>query len=414
MARLLQYSSFSLCFHSIIVVTVLGSIPKLILSSTLYSDIQVLRTLKRSVDPSSISPTSYLTTWDFIVDPCESTGKQFLGIVCSIPLDNTSAPSRIIAIDLDSVGYDGFLSPSIGNLTELTTLSLNRNKFRRTIPESISNLKKLTRLSLADNCLTGTIPTEITLFKNLEYLDISGNLLTGSIPTNITRLRSLAYLSFSSNSFTGTIPDLAGLWQLETLDLSSNQLFGNLPHFPTRLKTLLLNSNILSGHISRVKMLNDLRRLDLSDNRFSGHISKDIVSLPRLVHLNVSMNRFTAIGTRNFSREETQLQVLDAEKNNLHGRLPINLTTIQNLDTINLAHNQLAGPLPREYGKKLENSWRVLYLDHNFLSGNVSQEFIVHAPRIEGSLSKNCLRCPMSTTLCRGGQRSASECIQVQ
>ncbi|KAG2686792.1 hypothetical protein I3760_09G023700 [Carya illinoinensis] len=412
MARLLQYSSFSLCFHSIIVATVLSSIPTLILSSTLYSDIQVLRTLKRSVDHSSIFPTSYLTTWDFTVDPCESTGKQFLGIVCSIPLDN--APSRIIAIDLDGVGYDGFLSPSIGNLTELTTLSLNNNKFRRTIPESISNLKKLTRLSLADNCITGTIPTEITLLKNLEYLDISGNFLTGSIPTNISRLRSLAYLSFSGNAFTGTIPDLAGLWQLETLDLSSNQLYGNLPHFPTRLKTLSLNSNILSGDISRVKMLDDLRRLDLSDNRFSGHISKDIVSLPRLVHLNVSMNRFAAIGTRNFSREETQLQVLDAEKNNLHGRLPINLTTMQNLDTINLAHNKLAGPLSIEYGNRLENSWRVLYLDHNFLSGNVSQEFIVHAPRIKGSLSKNCLRCPMSSTLCRGGQRSTSECLQVQ
>lgn len=410
MARFL-HSIVSLRLRYIIVATtVLSSFPQLIHPATLESDVQVLRTLKHSIDPGSISSTSYLNSWDFMADPCESIGQQFLGILCSIPLDNSS--SRVIAIDLDGVGYDGFLTPSIGNLTELTVFSINKNKFRRTIPDSISNLRKLTRLSLADNCLTGTIPTAITFLRNLQYLDISGNRLSGSIPTNISGLRGLTYLSFSSNALTGTIPDLTGLWQLSTLDLGSNQLYGNMPYFPMRLTVLSVNRNILTGHISPIKKLKYLRHLDVSENRLSGVISKDVLSLPLLVHLNVSNNRFTSIESVNISGEETQLQVLDAENNNFHGHLPAHLITIRNLTAINLAHNQFSGPIPRRYGNRLEQSWTVLYLDDNFLSGNLPPEFIIHAQRITGSLARNCLRCPPNVPLCRGGQRPLSECLR--
>ncbi|KAG7958422.1 hypothetical protein I3843_10G020600 [Carya illinoinensis] len=407
---ILHFISF-LSLHYLVGTTLfLSFIPMLIHSSTLHSDIEVLRTVKHSVDSRSISSDSFLDTWDFRVDPCGSTGRHFLGVLCSIPLDHS--PSRIIAIDLDDVGYDGFLTPSIGNLTELTILNLSKNKFRRTIPESISNLTKLTKLSLADNCLAGTIPTEITLLKNLEYLDMSGNTLSGSIPTNISRLRNLSYLRMARNALTGTIPDLTGLWQLETLDLSYNQLYGNLPYFPLRLTTLSLNDNILTGHISPVNMLSNLSRLDLSHNLLSGIIGKEILSFPRLVYLNVSNNQFNAIEAANFSMEERQLHFLDAENNNLHGLLPVNLTTIQNLTAINLSRNEFAGPIPREFGNKIEQSWRILYLDNNFLSGDLPTEFITHSKRITGSLANNCLKCPVHIKLCRGGQRPASECIR--
>lgn len=409
MARLVP-SIFPICFHYIIVTTALSFFPTVIHSSTLDSDIQALRSLRHAIDPTSISPTSFLSSWDFMVDPCGSTGEQFLGILCSNPLDNVS--SRIIAIDLDGVEYDGFLTPSIGNLSELTILNLGKNKFRRTIPETISNLKKLTTLSLADNYLTGTIPEAITLLKNLERLDLSGNRISGSVPVNISGLRGLTSLSLSGNALTGTIPDLTGLWQLKTLDLSANQFYGYLPNLPVRLTTLSLNHNILSGHISPVKKLKNLIRLDVSDNRFSGLISEGILSLPKLVYLNISNNRFDAIETVNFSGEETELQLLDAENNQFHGRLPTRLVTIQNLTEINLSHNQFSGPIPREYGERLERSWRILYLDNNFLSGHLPPEFITHTRRIKGSLSRNCLRCPTIIPLCHGGQRPFSECLR--
>ncbi|KAE8076411.1 hypothetical protein FH972_015066 [Carpinus fangiana] len=191
-----------------------------------------------------------------MVDPCESNGEQFLGILCSNPLDNVS--SRVIAIDLDGIQYDGFLTPSIGNLSELTTLNLSKNKFRSTIPETISNLKKLTTLSMAYNYLTGTIPDSITLLKNIEHLDLSGNMISGSVPVNI------------------------------------------------------------SGHVSPVKKLKNFMKLDVSDNRFLGLINDYILSLTQLVYLDVSDNRFERIETTNLSEEETQLQLLDAENNQFH------------------------------------------------------------------------------------------------
>jgi len=218
--------------------------------------------------------------------------------------------------------------------------------------------------------------------------------------------------SVSGNALTGTIPNLTALWQLKTLDLSADQFYGYLPNLPFRLTTLSLNHNKLSSHISSVKKLKNLVRLDVSDNRFSGLISDDILSLPRLVYLNISNNRFDGIETFKISGRETQLQVLDAENNQFHGRLPTKLVTIQNLTQINFAHNQFSGPIPREYGERLERSWRILYLDNNFLSGHLPPEFITHTRRVRGSLSRNCLRCPTIIPLCRGGQRPFSECLR--
>lgn len=123
---------------------------------TLQTEIEVLSALKSSIDPNTIPPSSYLSTWDFLADPCESTGAKFLGILCTIPLDNST--SRIISVDLDGAGYDGFLTPLIGNLTELTSLDLSRSRFRGPLPDTIFNLKKLTRISVAGNFFTGGFP----------------------------------------------------------------------------------------------------------------------------------------------------------------------------------------------------------------------------------------------------------------
>ena len=129
-------------------------------SSTLQDDTLALLEIKRAIDPNSVTPSSYLNSWDFTVDPCEITGSQFLGILCNLPLDNSS--SRVTEVDLDGIGREGFLTPAIGNLTELTVLNLNNNKFRGPIPETIAKLRKLTRLTMSLNFFTGAIPQGIT------------------------------------------------------------------------------------------------------------------------------------------------------------------------------------------------------------------------------------------------------------
>ncbi|GAV85672.1 LRR_1 domain-containing protein/LRRNT_2 domain-containing protein/LRR_4 domain-containing protein, partial [Cephalotus follicularis] len=400
--------SSSIHLHFLFLKVVLALTLALVHSSTLESDIQVLQSLKRSIDPISISSSSYLDSWDFSLDPCETTGGKFLGVLCTLPSDNST--TRILELDLDGIGYDGFLTPSIGNLMELTILNLSKNKFRGPIPDSIVKLVKLTRLSLSENYFTASIPAGISNLQWLETIDLSHNKLSGSIPDKIVGLRRLTALSLSSNGLSGRIPDLMGMWHLNTLDLDTNQLYGNLPKLPVNLRTLSLSHNLLSGHISGLRNLKNLRSLDLSDNRFSGSIGREILMLPQLVFINVSVNRFTAMEMANFAGMDTQLQVLDVQGNSLHGRLPISLVTVQNLLSINLARNQFYGTIPSEYGLRLGNPWRSLFLDYNFLTGSLPPQFNSTRTRIRGSLANNCLHCPMNIPLCRGGQRPALEC----
>ncbi|XP_061991651.1 leucine-rich repeat receptor-like serine/threonine-protein kinase BAM3 [Rosa rugosa] len=385
----------------------LCSSPLFTSSLTLHSDIQVLHVMKRCIDLYSIPPNSYLSSWDFIHDPCETTGGQFLGVLCSFPLDQS--PSRITAIDLDGAGYEGFITSEIGNLTELTFINLSKNNFRGQIPQSISNLKKLTRLSLSNNFFTGGIPLGLNTLKKLESLDISFNKLSGIIRSSIGGLRGLTFLSLSNNGFTGRIPDLSGLWQLKTLDLSRNQLFGSLPNFPISLRTLILSHNILSGSLTPLITLKNLRVLDASNNRLSGAITRDFFTIPKMARLNVSNNHFKLIEIIRFVGHGAQLQVLDAQRNQLRGHLPVNLVSLQNLTTINLSYNQFFGHIPEEYGARV-GAWRTLYLDHNDLLGRLPAEFIKRPDRIKGSLSNNCLQCPDNIPLCTGRQRKISEC----
>ncbi|KAJ6420551.1 hypothetical protein OIU84_027983 [Salix udensis] len=288
-----------------------------------------------------------------------------------------------MAIDLDSAGYDGFLTPSIGNLTELTSLSISKNNFRGPIPETIANLQRLTRLSLPQNLFTGRIPQGIINLKHLEILDLSQNHLSGKIPAAITTLRSLVQLSLSNNALSGKIPDLSGLWQLNTLDLR---------------------------HISPVSVLKRLTALDLSDNRLSGLVRQEVLTLPLVVRINISSNQFTEMEAIPYPGEDLQLRVLDAHANRLRGRLPISLVNIANLSSIDLSHNQFSGRIPSEYGAKLGSSWKSLFLEDNFLIGNLPPQFVNGTAAVRANLAHNCLRCPPNIRFCRGGQRTNSEC----
>ncbi|RDX93445.1 putative inactive leucine-rich repeat receptor kinase XIAO, partial [Mucuna pruriens] len=205
---------------------------------------------------------------------------------------------------------------------------------------------------MSQNFFTGAIPQGITELKKLQYLDVSGNRLSGLIPSDITGMRRLTYMSLSNNGFAGRIPNLTGLWQLNTLDLSANQFYGDLPNLPVSLRNEYFQHNIFSGNLTPLKGLIHIKWLDLSDKRLSGAIRGNVLSLRGVVHLNISLNRFTTLEVINYSLQGHRLQVLEAQGNHLKGRLPPNLVSFVNLTTINLANNQLSGPIPLEYGTK--------------------------------------------------------------
>ncbi|RVW91936.1 hypothetical protein CK203_030163 [Vitis vinifera] len=87
---------------SIVVAVLITFISRPAHSRTLESDAEVLRSFTASIDPNSVPPYLFISTCDFKMDPCESSGELFLGILCSTPVDNSS--SRVTAIDLDGIG----------------------------------------------------------------------------------------------------------------------------------------------------------------------------------------------------------------------------------------------------------------------------------------------------------------------
>ncbi|EOY04844.1 Leucine-rich repeat (LRR) family protein, putative [Theobroma cacao] len=247
--------------------------------------------------------------------------------------------------------------------------------------------------------------------REIETIDLSKNLLSGQIPDRLSALRRSAVLRLSNNGFSGRIPNINGLWQLQTLELDSNMFFGNLPMLPKRFRTLTLCHSLLSGHITSLGTLEQLRSVDVSDNRFSGSISKGVLALPPLNHINVSFNQLTVTEVDNTYEIGSPLQVLDAQENHLQGHLPLNMVTYESLAVINLAHNRFPSGIPMEYGDRLGNPWRALFLDQNLLSGRLPLQFDSGAARIKGSLANNCLRYPVNIPLCCRGQRPASGCV---
>ncbi|KAF2606665.1 hypothetical protein F2Q68_00045124 [Brassica cretica] len=208
----------------------------------------------------------------------------------------------------------------------------------------------------------------------------------------------------------GRIPALNGLWKLQVLELGNNHLFGMLPKLPTSLRTLSLCYNSLAGRISPLHRLKHLVSLDVSQNRFSGTIGHEILTFPEISRINVSFNQFISIEVIQVIGMETHLRILDAEGNHLQGPLPLNLATYGNLKDINLRSNMFSGDIPRIYGKRLENSWRSLYLENNYLTGTLPVEFQRISKQIRGSLSNNCLQCPKNVTICQGVQKPKSQC----
>jgi Leucine-rich repeat (LRR) protein len=67
-----------------------------------------------------------------------------------------------ISRTLKSLGLDGQIPASIGDLEHLTWLDLGNNSFTEEIPPSIGALSLLTYLSLENNLLIGSIPPSDT------------------------------------------------------------------------------------------------------------------------------------------------------------------------------------------------------------------------------------------------------------
>nr|CAB3469096.1 unnamed protein product [Digitaria exilis] len=142
-------------------------------------------------------------------------------------------PQKVVALDLQSKGLVGTISPAIGNLTFLCLLNLSFNSFHGQIPPTIGYLRRLEVIYLRANFFAGTIPSNISNCTSLRQMLIGDNNMgmQGGIPAEIGSMASLTVLELPNNGFTGTIPSsLGNLSRLTALSLSGNYLQGSIPH----------------------------------------------------------------------------------------------------------------------------------------------------------------------------------------
>ena len=276
----------------------------------------------------------------------------------------------------------------IGQLTELTQLSLNGNQLTGSIPPEIGQLTELTELWLGDNQLSGSIPPEIGQLTELTGLWLGWNQLSGSIPPEIGQLTELTGLNLNYNQLTGSIPpEIGQLTELTGLALARNQLSGSIPPEIGQLTELIglgLDDNQLSGSIPpEIGQLTELTRLHLGENRLSGCIPDplrflddndhdlDELNLPYcgsgasvLDDRAVLMAFYESTNGDGWSTK-TGWTDADTPLDQWYGVTTDSAGRVVDLD---LAHNDLSGQIPESIGQLTE--LESLLLSDNSLTGS--------------------------------------------
>lgn len=366
--------------------------------------------------------------------------------LCSWPgvviCDSRENVLHILASGMDLSG--SIPDNTIGKMSKLQTLDLSGNKIT-SLPSDLWSLGLLKSLNLSSNRISERLPSNIGNFMLLQTLDLSFNSFSGEIPAAISSLVGLTTLKLHNNGFQFSVPPgLINCRSLVSIDLSSNQLSGSLPvsfgsAFPElkslnlsrnlfqgsligvlheKLETVDLSDNRFDGHILQLipghkHNWSSMIHLDLSENRFVGHIFNGLSSAHKLGHLNLACNRFKAqefpqIGklsalhylnlsrtnlTNIIPREISQLshlKVLDLSSNNLTGHVP--MLSLNNIEILDLSLNKLDGEIARPVLEKLPMMQRFNFSFNNltFCNPNFSQE------TIQRSFSNSTNNCPFA------------------
>ncbi|XP_074284132.1 receptor-like protein EIX2 [Silene latifolia] len=286
---------------------------------------------------------------------------------------NNCNKNRLITLNLQMNGFWGAVPGSIGEFSMLESLYVNSNSLEGTLTHvHFLNLLHLRELDLSDNpklviniyenwippfqldviglrsCKLGPrFPKWLQVQKNFSYFDVSISGISGSTPVSFWNSLSsnLQYLNMSNNQFYGILPNLPNISNAFEIDLSSNLFEGVVPSGFEQTSYLYLNSNRFSSCSNILCPIESFsRKLDLSNNLFSGELPDCWMNF-------------------------RQLKNLHLENNQLSGHIPNSIGTLLNLQTLHLYNNSFSGPFPAVFESC--TSLMILNLGYNLFSGSI-------------------------------------------
>ncbi|GJZ98123.1 leucine-rich repeat-containing protein [Tanacetum coccineum] len=280
--------------------------------------------------------------------------------------------SNLGFLDMSNNRFGGLIPQCFGTIISfLTVINMGNNNFQGTIPNVYGDCGSLEGLSLNGNQLIGEVPSSLSKCQSLKVVDFGNNHLNGTFPQWLGYLPNLQALVLKLNNFHGHIQPSAIVESpfpsLRVLDLSNNRFVGQLPvkYFQSfnSMKNVVKSSmrpkylsmaGIYYSIVVAVKGVNqdfpkilvDYTIIDMSNNRFEGHIPDVIGGLNSLIVLNLSHNSLIgpiphALGNL------IEIESLDLSWNQLSGEIPQSLADIKTLEVLNLSQNLLVGHIPQ-------------------------------------------------------------------
>ncbi|PHT67160.1 hypothetical protein T459_31585 [Capsicum annuum] len=274
-------------------------------------------------------------------------------------------------LDLGRNNLMGAIPQCFGNMSRhLEVLDLQQNNLSGTLPTTFCNGSALKSFNLHGNKLEGKIPRSLKYCKELQVVDLGDNLLNDTFPMWLGTLPELRVLSLKSNKLHGPIRTSGSEYmflELQILDLSCNDfsknllmsLFQHLKAMRTIDKKTNASSYELHQHyqdlvdvvtkgleLEVVRILSLYTTIDLSNNKFEGHIPCILGDLIALRALNLSHNGLQGHIPPSFGNLSL-VESLDLSFNQLSGEIPEQIASLTTLEFFNLSHNNLEGCIPR-------------------------------------------------------------------
>ncbi|XVF28992.1 hypothetical protein REPUB_Repub15cG0081300 [Reevesia pubescens] len=245
---------------------------------------------------------------------------------CNWPGINCDNSNRVTSINLSSKSLSGTISPDISALSELRSVSLQRNSLSGTIP-SFANLSNLQSIFLDENAFTSVSPDAFSGLTSLQTLSLSDNtkLSPWTFP-DLSQSTSLVEVQLDNTNLYGKLPDIfESMNSLQSIRLSYNNLSGTLPASlgGSMIQNLWINNQDggFTGTLEVLSNMTQLFQVWLHKNMFTGPIP-DLSKCISLFDLQLRENQLT-------------------------GPVPESLINLPNLKNVSLSNNKLMGPLPK-------------------------------------------------------------------